>query len=36
MKVAVLGNASEKVVGKKDEFVEGNNTKTGKRIDLNL
>jgi len=35
MNVAVLGNAIENVTGKKDEFVVGNNTKTGSRIDLN-
>jgi len=34
--VAVLGNAIENITGKKDELVVGNNTKTGKRIDLNL
>ena len=33
--VAVLGDAIETVTGKKDELVSGNNTKTGKRIDLN-
>ena len=33
--VEVLGNAIETITGKKDEIVAGNNTKTGKRIDLN-
>jgi len=35
MNVNVIGNAIENVGKKKDEFVVENNTKTGKRIDLN-
>jgi len=33
--VEVLGNAVENITGKKDELVQGNNTKTGKEINLN-
>jgi len=35
MNVNVIGNSIENVGKKKDEFVVENNTKTGKRIDLN-
>ena len=35
MNVNVIGAAIENVAKTKDEFVVGNNTKTGKRIDLN-
>ena len=35
MNVNVIGKAIENVAKTKDEFVVGNNTKTGKRIDLN-
>ena len=35
MNVNVIGKAIENVAKTKDEFVIGNNTKTGKRIDLN-
>ena len=35
MNVNVLRNSIENVGGKKDELVVGNNTKTGKKIDLN-
>ena len=35
MNVNVLRNSIENVGGKKDELVIGNNTKTGKKIDLN-
>ena len=35
MNVNVIKNSVENVAGKKDELVVGNNTKTGKRIDLN-
>tara|TARA_B110000046_G_scaffold31570_1_gene33623 strand:- start:193 stop:1119 length:927 start_codon:yes stop_codon:yes gene_type:complete len=35
MNVNVIRNSIENVGGKKDEFVIGNNTKTGKKIDLN-
>ena len=35
MNVNVIGNAIENVGKKKDEFVVENNTKTGKKIDLN-
>ena len=35
MNVSVIGNSIENVGKKKDEFVVLNNTKTGKRIDLN-
>ena len=35
MNVNVIRDSIENIGGKKDEFVVGNNTKTGKRIDLN-
>ena len=35
MNVNVIKNSVENIAGKKDELVVGNNTKTGKRIDLN-
>ena len=35
MNVNVIRDSIENVGGKKDEFVVGNNTKTGKKIDLN-
>ena len=35
MNVNVIRNSIENIGGKKDEFVVGNNTKTGKKIDLN-
>jgi len=35
MNVNVIGNSIENVAKRKDEFVVENNTKTGKRIDLN-
>ena len=35
MNVNVIKDSVENVAGKKDELVVGNNTKTGKRIDLN-
>jgi len=33
--VNVIGQAIENIGKTKDEFVVGNNTKTGKKIDLN-
>ena len=35
MNVNIIGNNVENVAGKKDEFVIGDNTKTGKNINLN-
>ena len=35
MNVNVIRDSIEDIGGKKDEFVVGNNTKTGKKIDLN-
>ena len=35
MNVNVIGSSIENVGGRKDEFVVENNTKTGKKIDLN-
>ncbi len=35
MNVNVIGNSIENVAKRKDEFVVENNTKTGKKIDLN-
>ena len=32
--VNVLGNAIENVTGKKDELIQGKNTKTGSEIDM--